>query len=323
MAETFVKSDFQGFNFGCEFYNGKQIFKNSWTKTIIGDEVVKLRHTDAITDEDLSIIKFIFEHSFATPQIIRDFARPEDSVEAVKEILERLLKTRFLNKFAITAFKMDEYPENALEIYCLDYGGRKLLMHYGEPGDDAEKWTQSAAMMSVSKISEKLIAADFHVQLMKNCGSNLQYIKMNPVYRRSKDPTSPNFEFCIKSNGANKYFLGVIARESNLQPHFRDLMAKIDDLACSKSWKRYFYDEKDPPVVVVIAENDQIAAEAAKIVDKRTSIKAVRYTTDERLHQPLSKKGAFLKFVKEGENETHPEAHLAAVKASVFSFDSK
>ena len=319
MADFLITNDFQGFNFGFEFYNGKQVFKNAWTKNIVGDEVVKLRHTEAITDEDLLIIKFIYKHSVATTSIIRDLVRPDAPLDEVHDLLERLLRSRFLNKFAITLYKAEEYPENALDIYCLDYGGRKLLMHYGDPEDEAEKWTQSAAMMSIPNVSERLIAADFHVQLMKNCGSNLQYIKLRPVYRRSKDPTSPNFEFCIKHQDTHKYFIGVVARVANFQPYFRDLMAKIDDLVSSKAWKRYFYDETDAPVVIVIAENDLLALEAAKMISQRTNICAIRYTTDERMHQSLSTKGAFLKFVKEGEDAEHPDAHLVAIKAGFFS----
>lgn len=319
MADLHIRSDFQGFNFGFEYHDGKQVFKNAWTKNIVGDEVVKLRHTEAITDEDLLIVKFIYKHSVATVSIIRDLTRPEAPLAEIKDVLERLLRSRFLNKFAITVYKTDEYPEDALDIYCLDYGGRKLLMHYGDPEDEAEKWTQSATMMSIQKVSEKLITADFHVQLMKNCGTNLEYLQMHPVYRRSKDPTSPNFEFCIKNHDTHKYFLGVVVRETNFQPYFRDLMARIDDLVSSKAWKRYFYDELEAPVVIVIAESDSLALEAAKLVNQRTSIRAIRYTTDERMHQTLSNKGAFLKFVKEDEDENHPDAHLVAIKAGFFS----
>lgn len=319
MAESVIKKDFVGFNFGYEFYNGKQIFKNQWSLGVVVDEVVRLRHTGQLNDEEFAIIKFIFDHTMATAGIVRDYIRPDTPLEIVEDMLEKLVKLRFLNKFAITAFKAEEYPVDALDIYCLDYGGKKLLMHYGDPEDEVDKWTQSNVMLSVSRISEKLVSADFHVQLMKNCGEELVYIKNNPVYRKTKDPTVPAFEFCIKHNDGHKYFIGVIARETSLQPHFRDLVGKLDDLICSKAWKRYFYDEPEAPVLIVLAENDKVAVESAKIINARTSIKAVRYTTDDRIHQPLSKKGAFLKFVKEGESEAHPEAHLAAVKATFFA----
>lgn len=317
---TYIKSDFVGFNFGYEFYNGKQIFRNAWTQNVIDDEVAKMRHSGLITDVDLAIVKFTFEHSFITARIARDYLMPDKSVDEASDVLERLLKNRMLNKFAISAFARDDYPADALSIYCLDYGGKKLLMHYGEPGDNADKWTSGTVLMSIPKISEKLLSADFHVQLIKNCGSNLEYLKMNPVYRRSKDPVSPNFEFCIKYNGERKYFLGLVARESNLQPLFRDNVARVDDFVSSKSWMRYFYgDNLAQPIVIVIAEDDRIALDAAKLVNQRTTIKAIRYTTDARMITTLSEKGAFMKFVPEGTDENYPDAHLAAVKSSVFS----
>jgi hypothetical protein len=317
---TYIKNDFTAFNFGYEFYNGKQVFRNAWTQNVIDDEVAKMRHSGLISDIDLEIVKFTYNHSFITARIARDLLMPDKSVDEAYDVLERLLKNRLLNKFAISSFARDDFPVDALGIYCLDYGGKKLLMHYGEPGDGAEKWTSGSILMSIPKVSEKLLSADFHVQLIKNCGSNLEYVKMNPVYRKSKDPVSPNFEFCIKYNGERKYFLGVVSRENNLQPTFRDLMAKVDDFVSSKSWMRYFYgDNLSQPIVIVIAENDRIALESAKLVDSRTSIKAIRYTTDERMISPLSEKGAFMKFVPEGTDEGYPDAHLAAVKSSVFS----
>ena len=317
---TYIKNDFSGFNFGYEYYNGKQIFKNAWTQNVIDDEVAKMRHSGLISDIDLEIVKFTYANSFITARIARDLLMPDKEVGEVEVILERLLKNRLLNKFAISAFARDDYPVDALSIYCLDYGGKKLLMHYGDPGDGAEKWTSGSILMSIPKISEKLISADFRVQLMKNCGSNLEYIKLNPVYRKSKDPVSPNFEFCIKHNGERKYFLGMVARETSLQPTFRENIAKVDDFVTSKSWQRYFYGENlTPPIVIVIAEDDRIALEAAKIVETRTSIKAIRYTTDTRMISPLSEKGAFMKFVEAGADENYPEAHLVAVKSSVFS----
>ena len=321
MADTtYVKNDFASFNFGYEFYNGKQIFRNAWTLNVIDDEVAKMRHSGLITDVDLAIVKFVYHYSYVTARMVRDMFMPEKTVSEAADLLNKLLKNRLLNKFAISAFARDDYPADALDVFCLDYGGKKLLMHYGDPGDGAEKWTSGSVLMSIPKISEKLISADFYIQLVKNCGSNLEYLKMNPVYRKSKDPVSPNFEFCIKFNGDRKYFLGVVARESNLQPTFRDCIAKVDDFVSSKSWQRYFYgDNVTQPIVIVIAENDRVAIEAAKLVDTRTAIKAIRYTTDARMLNPLSDKGAFLKFVKEGTDEDYPEAHLVAVKSSVFS----
>ena len=256
MADTtYVKNDFASFNFGYEFYNGKQIFRNAWTLNVIDDEVAKMRHSGLITDVDLAIVKFVYHYSYVTARMVRDMFMPEKTVSEAADLLNKLLKNRLLNKFAISAFARDDYPADALDVFCLDYGGKKLLMHYGDPGDGAEKWTSGSVLMSIPKISEKLISADFYIQLVKNCGSNLEYLKMNPVYRKSKDPVSPNFEFCIKFNGDRKYFLGVVARESNLQPTFRDCIAKVDDFVSSKSWQRYFYgDNVTQPIVIVIAE---------------------------------------------------------------------
>ena len=100
---TYIKNDFTGFNFGYEFYNGKQIFKNAWTQNVIDDEVAKMRHSGLISDTDLAIVKFTFHNSFITARIARDLFMPEQTVEKVGEMLERLLKNRLLNKFAVSS----------------------------------------------------------------------------------------------------------------------------------------------------------------------------------------------------------------------------
>lgn len=329
--ESYIKNDHVGFNFGFEFYNGKQLFKNRWTYQIFEEEVAKMRAANLITDDDLKIVRFIFKYKIATASIIRDLINPEASIATAKGWLEKLLKNRFLNKFMISAFPTDEYKDDALDFYCLDIGGKKLLSHYGDATDEIEKWNTSVPMMSVSKITEALVSADFYVQLQKNCGGNLLYMKSNPQYRKVKEPVSANFEFAIRKNVSKKdsepsyetkYFICVIVREANLLPDFQDTIARVDDLVTSNAWKRYFYDEQsNPPVVIVLAENDNVALSAAKIVDNRTSIKAIRYTTDDRIHNDMSGKASFMKFVAANEDEKHPEPHLAFVKTSVFSKD--
>ena len=87
---TYIKSDFTGFNFGYEFYNGKQIFKNAWTQNVIDDEVAKMRHSGLISDTDLAIVKFTFNNSFITARIARDLFMPDLTVEKVGEMLDKL-----------------------------------------------------------------------------------------------------------------------------------------------------------------------------------------------------------------------------------------
>jgi hypothetical protein len=83
---TYIRNDFSGFNFGYEYYNGKQIFKNAWTQNVIDDEVAKMRHSGLITDIDLEIVKFAYHNSFITSRIARDLLMPDKTVEEVDEL---------------------------------------------------------------------------------------------------------------------------------------------------------------------------------------------------------------------------------------------
>ena len=322
MAKTYVTRDQVGFNFGFDFYDSRQIFRNRWLTNIVTDEVVKMRHSGAITETDLAVIKFVFKYTFITAEMVRDMYYPDASVEAIEAKMESLVKGRFLNKFYLSNEERDDFPDDAFPIYCMDYAGKALLNNYGDVEDSfaIEKWTSASVLMSSARISSKLISANFYAKLVKNCKENLVYLKVSPTYRKQKNPITPAFEFCLNSNGGKKYFIGLTAREVSLIPHFRDMASKIEDFICSNLWAKIFHDGGNShPVVIVIADNDLVALEAAKIISSATSIKAIRYTTDDRIKRKLSERGAFLKFVPAGESEDFPEAHLEEVKASVFS----
>lgn len=327
--KRYLTNDIEGYNFGYQYQERQhcsQVFKNRFMSNIIAEEVIKSRYSGRISDLDLDMIQFVFDHSFATIDILRDLFLPEMSLEDAAGKVENLVKSRYLNKFMLvqTGFEqtITTFPEDALVIYCLDYAGKVLLMNYGEDEEDnIAKWNSTAVMMSGPRISSKLSTARLYASLKKTCRGNLVYMKSGARCGNRKKYLTPSFEFAIESKGGRKYFIGLTAKEITLLPNFRDFVAKVDDFyAGVGDWSTIFHDGGSAaPVIIVLADTDKTAFEAARIVASNSNLSSVRYTTDARICRDLSQSGAFLKFVPEGKSEEHPSAHMEEVRASIFA----
>lgn len=309
MAE-YVQNTFQGFSFGQDYH---QVFANKWMMNLLNEEIIKLKHNNVITDEDLAIVKFIYEYKFATAAIIADYLDNGDTYEIVQGKLDKLCKSRLLNKFMLTKGWEEKPLPDALMIYCLDFGGKVLISHYGTPNCGIENWYSSNVMMSSAMVSDALTTAHFYVQVKKNVGSKLLYFRSLPNYRLGKSLVIPSFELCIVHNGDRKYFVGENAREYDFPVGFREKAIKIESILGTKAWMKYFSDVLNAPPLLIVAENDAVALEASEIlVGSTPNISGFRLTTDARSLQPLGEAGAFMKYDAD-------EEKLVGVRSSVFT----
>lgn len=305
----YIKENFQGFSFGHDYV---QVFANKWMMNLMNEEIIKLKHNNVITDEDLEIVKFVYRYKFATVAIVADYLDNGDTYEIVKGKLDRLCKNRLLNKFMLSRTREEKPYPDALMIYCLDFGGKVLLSHYDTPNNGIENWYSSSVMMSSDMVSDALVTAHFYVQVKKNVGDKLLYFRSCPNYRMGKSLVIPSFELCIVHNGERKYFVGENARDYDFPVGFREKVIKIESILGTKAWMKYFADIPAAPSLLILAENDDVALEASKIMVSSTSMNAFRLTTDARSLQPLGEAGSFLKYDVD-------EQQLVGVRSSVFS----
>lgn len=305
----YIRENFQGFSFGHDYV---QVFANKWMINLMNEEIIKLKHNNVITDEDLEIVKFIYRYKFATVAIVADYLDNGDTYEIVKGKLDRLCKNRLLNKFMLSRTREEKPFPDALMIYCLDFGGKVLLSHYDTPNNGIEGWWSSSVMMSSPMIGDALVTAHFYVQVKKNVGDKLLYFRSQPNYRIGKTLVIPSFELCIVHNEQRKYFVGENAREYDFPVGFREKMIKLESILGTKAWMKYFSDVPQAPSLLVVAEDDNVALEASQIISSSTMLTAFRLTTDARSLQPLGEAGAFLKYDTD-------EGHLVGVRSSVFA----
>ena len=304
---NYITKSYNGYGFGADY---KQIFQNKPVTTLMHEEIIRMRFNGLMTDDDLKVVKFIFDFKFATPEIVADYLNTQETVETIANRLDKLVKNRILNKFMLSLLPEDSIPQDALCIYCLDLGGKTLLSQYSHC--DIANWNTTKNNWSSENIGYALVTAKFYVQLLKTCPAKLEYFKSCPEYRINKMVVIPSFEFAIKVNGARKYFIGEIVRDFDIPIGFRTKCEKLESILCTKAWMKYFHDtDGNPPVLFLIGENDSIVLESAQIISNVSGIGAFRLTTDERMRRPLNGAGAFLKY--DEENRT-----LKAIRASTF-----
>ena len=307
---NYIKNNFDGYSFGPDY---KQVFFNKPVTTLMHEEIIRMRSNGLLTDDDLKVVKFIFEFKFATPGIIADYLNSEESIETITGRLDRLVKNRILNKFMLSMIPQDTIPNDAMCVYCVDLGGKTLLSQYSHC--DIANWNITKNYWSSDNIGYALVTANFYVRLLRTCPNKLEYFKSCPEYRINKMVVIPSFEFAINSNGVRKYFIGEIVRDFDIPIGFRTKCEKLESILCTKAWMKYFHDANgECPVLFLIGENDDIALESAQIISTVSGINAFRLTTDERTKMLLNEGGAFLKY------DTEANA-LKPIKASTFNPD--
>ena len=117
-------------------------------------------------DRDMNIVKFIFKYRFATAEMMFRYLGEESKIENVQSRLDRLVKSRILNKFMLSRMEGDTLSPDALHIYCLDVGGRTLLTHYSN--EDTTNWYTTENMKGSEVISRDLVTANFYIKLCAN-----------------------------------------------------------------------------------------------------------------------------------------------------------
>ena len=295
----------------------KQVFDHDFTLNVGQREIIKMKNADVITDRDLNIAKFMFKFKFATVEQVYKYLTligPEEeagSFNSVRNRLNKLVQYRILNKFMLTNNPTyEKILPDALEIYCLDLGGRYLLANYSK--EDTSDWYSIVNMKGSEIISKNLYVTEFYLSLIETIPDKVLYFNPDPDIRVGKQNIVPSFDMCIEESGNKSYFVGEVVREFEFPVQFREKAYKLESLFVSNAWKKYYYDSLTPPVLFVFTDNDQSAYEVSKMITEITEMDRFRITTRERIKRPLHEVGAFLRYSEEKEV-------LQEIKATMFT----
>lgn len=271
----------------------RQNFRYQFSVTGVSkNEIIRLKNAGEITNRDVEIAKFLFNHTFATAEQIGNYIN--GSGEKIRNRLEELVKKRVLNSFFLAETEMKQVKNDALIIYCLDFGGKYLVSSYG--GEDTSDWYSTINMKGSDLVSRDLIATQFFVNLANSTKDKLRNFKANPQMKVANKYVSPLFEFALDVNFSRKYLIGEVVLDGDEALGFRDQILKLEGLLTTNAWRKYFVDVEEPPVLIIIAENDLVARNSAAIVNRATEIdnRKIILTTIDRMEKLFYEKGTFL-----------------------------
>lgn len=288
-----------------------QHFRNKHTLSIGYKEIIKMKNLGTITNRDLEITKFLFKFTFATAEQVQmyleikfpDFAA---NVDTIKARMDKLVKYRVLNKFSFS-----ERTDNALEIFCMDLGGRHLLASYSN--EDTTDWYTVETMKGSIVIKRQLFITEFYLRLMNTSGSKVSSFTPNPEMRIGRQSIIPSFEFSLDDGVKNSYLCEIVLKE-DMPSNFKTQAFKLESLLSTNGWKKYYYEWEKPPALLFIADSDFIALDSSRLFYRSTNIDRFRVTTVDRIKNPLYESGVFMKYIDRVEE-------LEAVTSSRFQND--
>lgn len=278
----------------------RQVFRLPFTLNIGQRELIKSMNSDMIREYDLEVAKFLFKLKFATLGQIHSYMSQFDDrkIISLKDRLDKLIQYRVINKFMLAKDVMvSEIQPDALEIYCLDLGGRYLLANYSK--EDTSDWYSTVNMKDSLLINKDLAVVEFYLSLLKNNKDKLEYFNIEPNMKMGRTNIFPSFEFCFNTSGIKSYFIGEVVREDEFPIEFRERANKLESLLTSRAWEKYYYNIDSAPILFLITDSDRLAFEVGELVSNTTKLEKYRLTTDERIKQPLYKAGAFMRYNKE------------------------
>lgn len=283
----------------------KQTFQNKFTNSIDKSKVVNAKYEGDITDRDIEIVKFLFSCRFATAEQIYKYLEltgnlnEQTSENSIKVRLDKLVQLyRVLNKFMLSSTEEDRVDSEALQIYCLDLGGAFLLHNFtNEPLEDIRSWRPRIANLHTPEaVAKDIFVTSMFIKLLDTFGSDLKNFEAYKRMSYDKTLMTVTFDFCIDRDGVRKYFIGQVATEEEMLSRFGKEADSIEKLVSTNTWRKYYPDSDNPPVVLYFTSDDYCAQDIGIALSER-QIDRYRISTFERCQGALST--AFMSFDEE------------------------
>lgn len=296
-------------------YNFKQVFHHEFARAVNMVEYYTIREYQDPQYKDerqagLVILDFLKTFGFATrDQLAQMLEQKGINADNLDAILDHYVNRNIMNFFIAAAMPMD-IPDDALRIYCLDYGAVFILTHFS--GSDCVTWLTTDGMRSIRLVVKYLTTVRFFLSMTESKRSELHYFRPLADFNIGNRQTRFSADFQIKSGFTERNFiLEVIRKEDFPIDWLKKVDTQIEPFIAQKRWQRYYGPE---PVFIFLAENKDVALEAADIFYRRMQSDQFRVTTDDEIAKGMTK-AKFYKYVPATEDE---HQKLAAVKAGIF-----
>lgn len=260
----------------------------------------------------LEILVFLSKFWFATKEHMAQLLRMKGlQSQVLEEILEEYLSSRIVNCFTLAQFPLDEMPDDAMRIYCLDHGAKFILTHFYR--EDFVHWQTTDNNRGSEQVVKCLSTCRFYLSLLAAKREDLRIFE--PIFDvsigRREARFSANFE--IAKGAQTRKFILESVRTYDLPTYWRKKVAEqIAPFIMNKFWRQTFPEE---PVFILLAETVENAMEAADIFYRRTMSSNFRITTDVDVGKGMEK-AHFYKYVPREDDAGI--GTLSPVRATIF-----
>lgn len=263
----------------------------------------------------LVVVDFLRSFGFATRKQLEQLLILRGvPYETLDEVLDSYVNLRIMNYFMAAAFEMEEIPDDALRIYCLDYGATFILSHFASA--NMVGWLSTDSIRPIRLVVMYLATVRFFLSLTESKCNDLHYFRPLPDINIGKRISRFSADFQIKSGYTERSFILEVLRSGEFPVDWMKKVDQIEAFLRPGVYTRYY---REPPVFILLAENKDVALEASIILNRRLPDAAFRVTTDEEMQKGVAK-ARFYKLVPETDDKP---ARLAAVRASLFSSPKK
>lgn len=300
----------------------KQCFSHDFShpKTMPEYVLVKdfLAEPEAEKQMALEILKFLYSFTFATyKQIVRLLKQRGLEISGLAEVLQKLLDERKINSFYLNLFVQNgPIPEDALCIFCIDFGAIPILSHFSTL--DCGGWFSTDCIRDSELISKYLSTTDFYLTLSEVQGKALRYFKpiFDVSYKHLAFRFSAVFEI-VQDNLSHPFILESIRSYDLPVNWLKNIEKKILPFICGDQlWQKYFYKK---PVFLLLMENEKDALEAGDMLYRRVGPDVpFRLITDQQVRKGLAN-AYFLKYIPQPDADCEHLGELKRVKPGLLS----
>lgn len=286
-----------------------QVFKNPFHVNLALHEIPRMKDAGDLTDLDVKVCKLVHKFTFLDKQRIERLLGVE-----IKDRLESLVNMRVLNKFVLSN-AYEDYPKvhdldvpdiikmknkEILEkdcyiLYCLDMAGKVLLEKYTNL--DLESWYTSENLIRANAVLKKLILSDFYINIMENTKQyTCEEFNLGRTFYVNKKPLTNDADLAMRLNNHKVNYILLTLRDEDFPQYLRSISERYEILLTTKSWKKYFFEIEESPILLIICENKDLALRVGQFISQCTNIERFRLGVFENIRdKKLSDSGAFYK----------------------------
>ena len=295
-------------------YDYRQVFHHAFApnKTMAEYGIIRqfAAQDQAKRQIGIAVVDFLRSFGFATVgQLQQMLALRGIDPTDLDKVLREYLELRVVNFCIAAAMEMDKIPDDALRIYCLDYGATYILTHFASA--NMVGWLSTDSIRPVRLVVMYLATVRFYLAMAESKADDLHYFRPLPDINIGRRMVRFSADFQVRNGFTERTFILEVLRNSEFPVDWLRKVDQIEQFLNPKICLRYY---PEAPVFILLAENNDIALEASEILARRLPEAQFRVTTDREMEKGMAR-AKFYKFIPAKDEKP---ARLSAVRASLF-----